>query len=224
LVIVGAPKLFSSTTLRPFGPRVTLTALARVFTPLSRRARAFSPKRTSLAAMIFLPQKKLNKNGKRHERAARRSRRRLACALLTFVALNRPSAPSPSPLDHRHDVVFLQEHELFAVDLDFLAGILAEQHRVAFLQRHRANLAVGHDQAGAGGDDLAAGGLLGGAVGDDDAAGGNALFFETLDDDAVMQRTQFAHGRTPMSFEVEQGFQDPDPAILLALVVDECQF
>jgi hypothetical protein len=51
LVIVGAPKLFSSTTLRPFGPRVTLTALARVFTPLSMRARASSPKRTSLAAI-----------------------------------------------------------------------------------------------------------------------------------------------------------------------------
>ena len=57
LVIVGAPKLFSSTTLRPLGPRVTLTALARVFTPFSMRARASSPKRTSLAAMIFLPQK-----------------------------------------------------------------------------------------------------------------------------------------------------------------------
>ena len=57
LVIVGAPKLFSSTTLRPFGPRVTLTALARVLTPFSMRARASSPKRTSLADIIFLPQK-----------------------------------------------------------------------------------------------------------------------------------------------------------------------
>jgi hypothetical protein len=33
LVMVGAPKLFSSTTLRPFGPSVALTALARTFTP-----------------------------------------------------------------------------------------------------------------------------------------------------------------------------------------------
>ena len=33
LVMVGAPKLFSSTTLRPLGPRVTLTALARTLTP-----------------------------------------------------------------------------------------------------------------------------------------------------------------------------------------------
>ena len=33
LVIVGAPKLRSSTTLRPLGPSVTLTALASTFTP-----------------------------------------------------------------------------------------------------------------------------------------------------------------------------------------------
>ena len=36
-VMVGAPKLLSSTTLRPLGPRVTLTALARIFTPASIR-------------------------------------------------------------------------------------------------------------------------------------------------------------------------------------------
>ena len=52
LVIVGAPKLRSSTTLRPFGPSVILTALARTLTPLIILLRTFSPKRTSLAAMI----------------------------------------------------------------------------------------------------------------------------------------------------------------------------
>ena len=51
LVTVGAPKLFSSTALRPFGPSVALTALARMLTPLSMRVRASSLKRTSLAAM-----------------------------------------------------------------------------------------------------------------------------------------------------------------------------
>ncbi len=35
LVIRGAPKLLSSTTLRPFGPSVTFTASARIWTPLS---------------------------------------------------------------------------------------------------------------------------------------------------------------------------------------------
>ena len=33
LVIEGAPNFFSSTTLRPLGPRVTLTALANTSTP-----------------------------------------------------------------------------------------------------------------------------------------------------------------------------------------------
>ena len=42
LVTVGAPKLFSSTTLRPLGPRVTFTAVARTFTPLAIRFRESS--------------------------------------------------------------------------------------------------------------------------------------------------------------------------------------
>src|SRR5215475_293407 len=56
LVMVGAPKLRSSTTLRPFGPSVTLTALARIFTPFNIRLRTPSPKRTSLAAILIAPQ------------------------------------------------------------------------------------------------------------------------------------------------------------------------
>src|SRR5690606_38213891 len=54
LVMVGAPKLFSSTTLRPFGPRVAFTALASVLTPRTILERASSPKRISLAAMLKL--------------------------------------------------------------------------------------------------------------------------------------------------------------------------
>ncbi len=41
LVIVGAPQLFSMTTLRPRGPRVTLTASASWLTPLRICLRAF---------------------------------------------------------------------------------------------------------------------------------------------------------------------------------------
>ena len=40
LVMRGAPNDLSSTTLRPFGPSVTLTALARMSTPRSMRSRA----------------------------------------------------------------------------------------------------------------------------------------------------------------------------------------
>src|SRR6185436_8639242 len=55
LVTVGAPHDFSITTLRPRGPRVTLTALARVSTPTIMRLRARSSKMMSLAAMICAP-------------------------------------------------------------------------------------------------------------------------------------------------------------------------
>ena len=55
LVTVGAPKLRSSTTLRPLGPSVTLTALARMFTPSTMRWRASPPKMTSFAAMCISP-------------------------------------------------------------------------------------------------------------------------------------------------------------------------
>src|SRR3954447_2699921 len=44
LVIVGAPNFLSRTTLRPRGPRVTLTVSASVLTPCSSRCRASSEK------------------------------------------------------------------------------------------------------------------------------------------------------------------------------------
>src|SRR6476620_7752842 len=52
LVMRGAPKLFSMTTLRPLGPSVTFTALARMSTPLRMRSRASRLNFTSLAAIF----------------------------------------------------------------------------------------------------------------------------------------------------------------------------
>src|SRR5690606_37385397 len=52
LVMRGAPNDLSMTTLRPFGPRVTFTASARMLTPRSMRSRASREKRTSLAAIF----------------------------------------------------------------------------------------------------------------------------------------------------------------------------
>src|SRR5207244_327694 len=53
-VTVGAPQDFSITTLRPRGPRVTVTASARMLMPRSTLVRASSPNRTSFAAIGFL--------------------------------------------------------------------------------------------------------------------------------------------------------------------------
>src|SRR5690242_19534287 len=55
LVIVGAPHFFSSTTLRPLGPRVTLTASASVFMPRSRPRRASSLKAISFGITLAIP-------------------------------------------------------------------------------------------------------------------------------------------------------------------------
>ena len=49
LTICGAPYFFSSTTLRPLGPRVILTASARALTPFSRACREASSKETLFA-------------------------------------------------------------------------------------------------------------------------------------------------------------------------------
>ena len=55
LVMVGAPHFLSSTTLRPLGPRVTRTASASLFMPLSRARRASSSKAISLGMAWFPP-------------------------------------------------------------------------------------------------------------------------------------------------------------------------
>src|SRR5258705_6887951 len=52
LVTVGEPQLFSMTTFRPRGPRVTLTALARTLRPRAISARAWVLNTISLAAIF----------------------------------------------------------------------------------------------------------------------------------------------------------------------------
>ena len=55
LVITGDPKDFWITTLRPFGPSVTLTALAKILTPSTNFARLLSPKVTCFAVISLSP-------------------------------------------------------------------------------------------------------------------------------------------------------------------------
>mmetsp|Transcript_91933 Transcript_91933/g.256109 ORF Transcript_91933/g.256109 Transcript_91933/m.256109 type:complete len:227 (+) Transcript_91933:1061-1741(+) len=54
-VTFGAPKLCSITTFRPLGPRVTSTASANRFAPVSMAARAAAPWRMSLVAKLREP-------------------------------------------------------------------------------------------------------------------------------------------------------------------------
>src|SRR6201994_3618484 len=108
LVMRGAPNDLSRTTLRPFGPSVTLTASARISTPRIMRERASTLNFTSLAAMglilVYLEcveRSKLGGFGVRHP-----------------------------AFDHAHDVAFLHDHQVLTVDLHLGARPLAEQHAV----------------------------------------------------------------------------------------------
>src|SRR5829696_532642 len=146
LVIRGAPKLLSSTTLRPFGPSVTFTASERMSTPRSIRSRAFAPNLTSFAAMLS-------------------SSWFLLPGLASGGLLRGGLA-----FEDAHDVGLLHDEELLVVELDLGARPLAEQDAVAGLHVEGAQLALVVERAGADGDHLALLRLLLGGVGDDDAA------------------------------------------------------
>src|SRR5437667_6082563 len=110
LVMRGAPNDLSSTTLRPFGPSVTFTAFARMSTPRSMRSRASTENLTSLAAIYVAP-------------LIVWERRELRGFLAGGGGL----------FENAHDVAFLHDQEIDAVDLDLGARPLAEQHALADL-------------------------------------------------------------------------------------------
>ena len=93
-------------------------------------------------------------------------------------------------LDHAHDVGFLHDEEILAIDPHLGAGPLAEQHAVAGLDVERHELAALVAGARSDGDDLALLRLLLGGVRDDDAALRLLLGFDAADDNAVVQRTE----------------------------------
>src|ERR1700674_2107122 len=174
LVMRGAPYDLSSTTLRPFGPSVTRTALARISTPRSILSRASLENFTVLAAMAGVPLSNVR---------CRRSEVRCRCQCSSPI-LRCPSG------DHAHDVGLLHDQELLAVELDLGAGPFSEQHLVADLDVDRDQLAGLVAAPGADGGHLALLGLLARGIRDDDAAGGLLLGIDALHDHPVVQRTE----------------------------------
>src|SRR5580700_8330279 len=83
------------------------------------------------------------------------------------------------------DFFFLHDDELFAINLDLGAGVLAKQDAVALVDGQRESLALIVGPAFAGGDDFAFLGLVLGRVGDDDAATGGRGFLHATDQNAV---------------------------------------
>ncbi len=85
-----------------------------------------------------------------------------------------------------HDVGFLHDQKVFAVDLDLGARPFAEQDAVAGLDVERDELAGLVTGARSDGDDFAFLGLLLGGVGNDDAAGGLLFELDPANDHAVV--------------------------------------
>src|SRR5258707_13385634 len=159
LVMIGAPNFFSITALRPLGPRVILTASARAFTPRRIAWREFSPVTICFAISYFLLRfsatadfcgdcrteaRPLQLTGLKtgHYFAAGS-----ACAGLLLLA----AGCFCRAAELRENFFFAENQQLFIVNGDFCASILAEQNTVARLYVERDTLAL-FALAGADGD------------------------------------------------------------------------
>src|SRR2546423_14000109 len=121
LVIVGDPNFLSRMTLRPFGPRVTLTALARLLTPRRMPWRDESPYTICFAMMNLL---RLAFSGPRQ------------AELLLILRFRRPRGLPASRL-------CAGSRSRPAIELDFLARIFAKRDVIARLHIERDTLAIG---------------------------------------------------------------------------------
>src|SRR6266566_1485165 len=202
LVMRGAPNDLSSRTLRPLGPSVTRTAWVSVSMPRNILSRASTENFTSLAdTSVFLfvrphlgercwraPTMRIIERcflGLRGARFTVSSRTRIWRAhsggLLLGLGLDQ----------HPHDVALFHDEVLNAIDFDLGARPFAEQDAVADLDVDRDQLAGLDAAAGANGDDPPLLRLLLGGVGNDDATGGLRLGIDSLDDNAVVKRSEF---------------------------------
>src|SRR5246127_4511227 len=104
LLMRGAPKDLSSTTLRPLGPSVTRTALERMSMPRSILSRASPENFTSLAAICFLLKNYLWGYPQ--------------CFRSTCVSGSGGFLATARFLQHAHEVTFLHDQVIDAIELD----------------------------------------------------------------------------------------------------------
>src|SRR5690625_7247625 len=96
-----------------------------------------------------------------------------------------------SALDDAEDLGFAEDDQFFTIELDVVAGVLAEEHLIAHFEGYRAQLAVLQQLALTHGNDLALIGLFLGAARQYDATSGGLFLFLAANDHAVVQRTNF---------------------------------
>src|ERR1700755_3200544 len=103
----------------------------------------------------------------------------------TLLAARRPGRGARAT-DDAENLVLAHDEQLLAVDLDFGATVLAEEHSVSGLHVQRLTLAVLPVLAVADGDDLAFLRLLFSRVGDDDASAHLLALFDAFHNHAVV--------------------------------------
>src|SRR2546427_11114264 len=105
---------------------------------------------------------------------------RISLAAMTVSLSARPCSGGAG-FDNTHDVGFLHDHEVLAIELDLGARPLSEQHTVAALDVEWVQLAILIAHAGANSDDFALHRLFLRRVRDEDAASGFRLRRDTAD-------------------------------------------
>src|SRR6516165_7038844 len=93
--------------------------------------------------------------------------------------------------ENAHDVAFLHDQQFLTVEFDLGARPFAKQHAVADLEIDRDQLAAFVAAARTNGDDFALRGFFLGSVWNDNPASGLLFCVDTLDHDAVVERTEF---------------------------------
>src|SRR5690606_8100459 len=169
-VTVGPPNFLSSTTCRPLGPRVTLTASASLFTPRSSDRRATSSKLICLGIRTSLGES---------------AKRRGTPADAGARGVHRVSRLS---VDDSQHVAGGQDQVLLTVVLDLGAAVLGVDNDVAHLDIQGDAVALVVDAARAHGQNLALLGLLLSSVGDDEAGSRRLLGLARLDNNPVLER------------------------------------
>src|SRR5256714_6444697 len=162
LVMRGAPNDLSSTTLRPLGPSVTRTALARMSTPRNILSRASIENLTSLAAIF----------------------------VLRYVLMRQPLGSllaGDGLFDHAHDVALFHDQIFDPLDLDLRARPFAEQHAIANLEVDGDDFPGLVAAAWTNGDHLSLRRLLFGGIRNDDSPCGLIVGVDARNDDAVVK-------------------------------------
>src|SRR5580704_7850860 len=217
LVMIGAPNFFSITALRPFGPRVIFTASARAFTPRRIDWREASPVTICFAILVFPPEISVLRTAVVRALCASFSllitptkiRRFAGVAPATSMTLNAALSFAQALLlllagglrgaELRQDFFLAQDQQVFVVNLDFGAAILAKQNPVSNFHVEGNEFAL-FALAGTDGDYFAFLLLFLGGVGNDDAALDAFFFFNSLHDYPVVQRGEIhCHLEKPSS-------------------------